>query len=85
MALRWSSKTRPAGLLGLVALLCCAACASVGVDGDREDAFARSVAAMQSADPATGMAAAWQWLEGATRDDPNYDRALLARLHQARA
>ena len=85
MALRWSSKTRPAGLLGLVALLCCAACASVGVDGDREDAFARSVAAMQSADPATGMAAAWQWLEGATRDDPNYDRALLLLGRNAEA
>ena len=83
---RWSCKTRPAcALLGAVALAWCSACATLGVDGDREDAFARSVAAMQSADPATGMAAAWQWLEGATRDDPNYDRALLLLGRNAEA
>jgi hypothetical protein len=83
---RWSCKRRPTGaLLGVAALVWCAGCATVGVDGDREDAFARSVAAMQSAEPATGMAAAWQWLEGATADDPNYDRALLLLGRNAEA
>jgi hypothetical protein len=51
-------------------------CVTVSIPEDRDLAFATAVEAFQNNDPQTTAAAAWHYLQGATSEDPKYDRAL---------
>lgn len=64
--------------LALGALLIGAApgCAGPKLAETREATFAQAVEASLAEDDALAAAAAWSYLEGATPDDPRYDRAL---------
>ena len=53
-----------------------AGCATVNIAKDREKAFNQSVEALAADDHAVAAQAAWAYLDGASKDDPRYDRAL---------
>lgn len=66
-----------AALVALATLVFLAgSCASTTVAEDREKAFAQAVEANQGEDSTLAAQAAWRYLDGATPDDPRYDRAL---------
>jgi tetratricopeptide (TPR) repeat protein len=63
-------------LFAALAVAVLSGCVTVTVPEDRDLAFAAAVEAFQNDDPETTAAAAWHYLQGATSEDPKYDRAL---------
>lgn len=71
-------RSRSAVVLGLVTLLVCTAgaCATVNISKDRDTAYNQAVEAFSSDDHDVAARAAWAYLDGASKDDIRYDRAL---------